>query len=62
MGRFFMEIASTSETSVNFYQATRRNNPEYSHFRFDDCMDDELERKLTQHFPLRVELNENQSV
>jgi hypothetical protein len=23
--------ASTSETSVNFYQTTRRNNPEYSH-------------------------------
>jgi hypothetical protein len=26
-----MEAASTSETSVNFYQATRRNNPEDSH-------------------------------
>jgi hypothetical protein len=24
---------STSETSVNFYQTTRRNNPEDSHFR-----------------------------
>jgi hypothetical protein len=23
-----MEAASTSETSVNFYQTTRRNNPE----------------------------------
>jgi hypothetical protein len=22
-----MEVASTSETSENFYQATRRNNP-----------------------------------
>jgi hypothetical protein len=26
-----MEVASTSETSVNFYQNTRRNNPEDSH-------------------------------
>jgi hypothetical protein len=27
-----MEAASTSETSVNFYQTARRNNPEGSHF------------------------------
>jgi hypothetical protein len=26
-----MEAASTSKTSVNFYQTTRRNNPEVSH-------------------------------
>jgi hypothetical protein len=26
-----MKEASTSETSVNFYQTTRRNNPEDSH-------------------------------
>jgi hypothetical protein len=26
-----MEAANTSETSVNFYQTTRRYNPEYSH-------------------------------
>jgi hypothetical protein len=26
-----MEAASTSETSVNFYQTTRRNNPQDSH-------------------------------
>jgi hypothetical protein len=26
-----MEAANTSETSVNFYQTTRRNNPEYIH-------------------------------
>jgi hypothetical protein len=26
-----MEAESTSETSVNFYQTTRRNNPEDSH-------------------------------
>jgi hypothetical protein len=28
-----MEAASTSETSVNFYLTTRRNNPEDSHFQ-----------------------------
>jgi hypothetical protein len=27
------EAASTSETSVNFYQTTRRNIPEDSHLR-----------------------------
>jgi hypothetical protein len=27
-----MEAVSTSETSVNFHQTTRRNNPEDSHF------------------------------
>jgi hypothetical protein len=26
-----MEAASTSDMSVNFYQTTRRNNPEVSH-------------------------------
>jgi DNA-binding IscR family transcriptional regulator len=26
-----MEAANTSEKSVNFYQITWRNNPEYSH-------------------------------
>jgi hypothetical protein len=26
-----MEAASTSETSVNFYQTAQHNNPEYSH-------------------------------
>jgi hypothetical protein len=28
-----MEAARTSETLVNFYQTTRRYNPEESHFR-----------------------------
>jgi hypothetical protein len=28
-----MEAASTSETSVNFYQTTRRYNPKDSHLR-----------------------------
>jgi hypothetical protein len=27
-----MDTASTSETSVNFYESTRRCNPEDSHF------------------------------
>jgi hypothetical protein len=31
--------ASTSETSVNFYQTTRRNNPEGSH----------LQRRIKRH-------------
>jgi hypothetical protein len=29
--RAMMKAASTSETSVNFYQTTRRNNPEGIH-------------------------------
>jgi hypothetical protein len=29
-----VEAASTSETSVNFYQTTRRNNPEDNHLNF----------------------------
>jgi hypothetical protein len=28
-----MEAASTYETSINFYQTTRRNNPEDSHIQ-----------------------------
>jgi hypothetical protein len=28
-----MEAASTSETSVNFYQTTRRNYPENNHLQ-----------------------------
>jgi hypothetical protein len=28
-----MEAASASETSVNFYKTTQRNNPEDSHLR-----------------------------
>jgi hypothetical protein len=31
-----MEAASTSETSVNFYQTTRRSNPEDSHLLVDE--------------------------
>jgi hypothetical protein len=30
-GQLMMEAASTSETSVNFYQTTWSNNPEDSH-------------------------------
>jgi hypothetical protein len=32
-----MEEASTSETWVNFYQTTRRNNPEDSHLQTRRC-------------------------
>jgi hypothetical protein len=36
-----MEAARTSETSLNFYQTTRRNNPQDSHllllFYFSSC-------------------------
>jgi hypothetical protein len=33
MDALMMEEANTSETSVNFYQTTRRNNPEDSHLQ-----------------------------
>jgi hypothetical protein len=32
MEKLMMEAASTSETSVSFYESTRRNIPEDSHF------------------------------
>jgi hypothetical protein len=32
-----MEAASTSETLVNFYQTTRRYNPDDSHLRTHRC-------------------------
>jgi hypothetical protein len=35
--RAMMEAASTSETSVNFYETTRRNNPEDSHLHTRCC-------------------------
>jgi hypothetical protein len=31
-----MDVASTSETSVNFYHSTRRNNPDDSHIWVDN--------------------------
>jgi hypothetical protein len=33
MNPLMMETTSTSETSVNFYQTTRRNNPETGIFK-----------------------------
>jgi hypothetical protein len=45
-----METASTSETSVNFYQTTRRNNPEYSYLQF-------VLRSVSQHLPEGTEEN-----
>jgi hypothetical protein len=41
-----MEAASTSETSVNYYQITRRNNPEDSHLHTHRC------EKLRSHWIL----------
>jgi hypothetical protein len=32
-----MEAANTSETSVNFYQTTRRYNPQDSHLHSHSC-------------------------
>jgi NADPH-dependent 7-cyano-7-deazaguanine reductase QueF len=36
--RAMMEAANTSETSVNFYQTTRRNIPEDSHHLNNCCL------------------------
>jgi hypothetical protein len=33
-----MEAGSTSETSVNFYHTTQRNNPEDSHLQGDKTL------------------------
>jgi hypothetical protein len=32
-----MEAASTSETLINFYQTTQRNNPQDSHLHIHRC-------------------------
>jgi hypothetical protein len=48
-----MEAASTSETSVNFYQTTRRNNPEDSHLfscSFLDFLDGVLLNEVENRF------------
>jgi hypothetical protein len=34
-----MEAARTSETSANFYQTTRRNNPEYCYLLPNFCFE-----------------------
>jgi hypothetical protein len=50
-----MEAARTSETLVNFYQTTRRYNPEDSHFRthrrenLKSCLDSFLKFKILHH-------------
>jgi hypothetical protein len=48
-----MEAASSSETSVNFYQTTRRSNPEDSHLQSSQnlepvsgCKDDGFARDI----------------
>jgi hypothetical protein len=33
-----VEVASTSETSVSFYQTTRRKNPEDSHLQLTELL------------------------
>jgi hypothetical protein len=43
-----MEAGSTSEMSINFYQTTRRNNPEDSHFY--TCHRDNLKSHLDYYF------------
>jgi hypothetical protein len=37
MSALMMEAASTSETSVNFYQTTQCNNPEDNHPNLYPC-------------------------
>jgi hypothetical protein len=44
-----MEAASTSESSVNFYQTTQRNNPENSHLHSFILMT-ELVEELSLHW------------
>jgi hypothetical protein len=41
-----MEAAITSETSVNVYQTTRRNNPEENHFLLADLFINKSPYKL----------------
>jgi hypothetical protein len=43
-----LEAASTSETSVNFYQTTRRNNPKDSHLH-THCRENLKSHKITEH-------------
>jgi hypothetical protein len=42
-----MEEASTSETSVNFYQIARNNNPEENHLQIYFCMMNEADSETT---------------
>jgi hypothetical protein len=44
-----MEATSTSETSVNFYQTTRRNNPEDSqlHTRYRETLKSHLKHNAS---------------
>jgi hypothetical protein len=50
-----MEAANTSETPVNFYQTTRRNNPEdgHLHTRSRENLKSHIEKQMTLvSFPL----------
>jgi hypothetical protein len=33
-----LEVASISETFINFYQTTRHNNPKYNHLHTGKCL------------------------
>jgi hypothetical protein len=50
-----MEAGSTSETSVNFYQTTRRNIPEDSHFILAAVRTWDLTEKCGVFFAVRTE-------
>jgi hypothetical protein len=47
-----MEAVSTSETSVNFYEITRRNIPEDSHLNVNFCILEQ--RSLGDLYELRM--------
>jgi hypothetical protein len=53
-----MEAASTSETSVNFYQTTRRNNPENSHLqtRHSENLKSQSDSNNTDRFIVYLEI------
>jgi hypothetical protein len=48
-----MEAASTSETSANFYQTTRRNNPEDNHRHTRSRENLKSYVRIVLHIPLR---------
>jgi hypothetical protein len=56
-----MEAAGTSETSVNFYQTTRRNNPEDIHLHIC-CRDNKKSHLTGKEFCVRRNQNGPESV
>jgi hypothetical protein len=49
-----MEAARTSETLVNFYQTTRRYNPEDSHLRFTNVFEHFWATVISAHLEICV--------